>query len=89
MNHFELPEPSDEFTYVNISFSLSCAYPDTRDGELVFRETTHDHDLRVKVPANYASDKDLVEKYIGETLYDSGNDVATASLYSAEVISMN
>lgn len=89
MNHFELPVPSDEFTYVDISFSLSCAYPDTRDGKLVFRETTHDHDLRVKVPANYASDKDLVESYVSETLYDSGSDIATASLYSAVIVSTN
>ena len=54
-----------------------------------FRATTHDHDLRVKVPANYASDKDLVEKYVSETLYDSGSDIATASLYSAVVVSTN
>jgi len=89
MDHFELPVPSDEFTYVDISFNLSCAYPDTCDGILVFRETSHDHDLRVKVPADIASDMDLIEEYVRDTLYDSGEDHAYVSLYHAEVVSMN
>jgi len=86
-NQFELSEPSPgEFTYVDISISLTSAYPETCDGELVFNETSHDHYIdRVKIPADYASDENLIEKYIKEILFNSDCCIAGVYLYNSEI----
>lgn len=70
---------------VELGFSVSCAYPDTYNDELCFNETTHNHYISVKVPANYASDEELLDNYVREILYNSGADHASTSLYHAEI----